>query len=370
MLTSMWRRLTVIICLTTTMAVPGFGAQYWVAKSHLAASDDNPGIASQPWKTLGNAAATLQPGDTLTIGAGVYRESLVLATAGRLEAPITVQAAQLEGDGYQSVIITGADIITDWAPLGDGRPIWVHKPWTHVWCGWNADMSHGASPPVGRCEQVIVDGEQGRAGELLQPVLSLDEMEPGTFFADPQDTQSLYIRLPADGDPRDHLVEASVRDTVVKIWSHTRLRGLVVRHATNMAQIGALIAEGDGWVIEDCVAEWTNGAGLGIYGENYVLRRVKSHHNGQLGMGVTGKNSLIESCEFVDNNVKGFFQGGKRVGSRCHKVGASNSGNVWSAATTGLGCGLTLTISRARFASVESRTIPARAYSLRSAETS
>ncbi len=300
MLASLRRRLTVIILLVPTMAVPGLGAQYWVARGNPTASDDNPGTASQPWKTLGKAAVTLQPGDTLTIGAGVYRESLILAAVGRPEAPITVQAARVDDGGYQPVVITGADIITDWEPLGDRDAIWVHRPWSHVWCSWSDTMSHGAPPPVGRCEQVIVDGE------LLRPVLSFEEMEPGTFFADPKGTQSLYVRLPADGDPRDHLVEASTRQTVVKIGSHTRLRGLVVRYAANMAQHGALVAEGDGWFIEDCVVEWTNGAGLRIGGENYLLRRVKSRHNGQMGMGGSGKNSLIESCEFVDNNMKGF----------------------------------------------------------------
>lgn len=314
-----------IICLIATVAVPVWGAQYWVAQHDPGASDDNPGTASQPWKTLAKAAAMLESGDMLTIDEGVYRESLVLATAGRADAPITIQAARLESGGYEPVVITGADVITDWQSLEEGHAVWVHKPWTHIWLGWREDMSHGAAPPIGRCEQVVLDGSDSTAGQLLKPVLSLDEMEPGTFFADPKQSQSLFVRLPDDSDPREHRIEASVRSVLVKAGAHTHLRGLTIRHAANAAQKGALQVEGSRFLLEDCSVEWTNGTGIRVAGSDYIVRRCVSQYNGQLGLGGGGTNLLIEECVFAHNNVKGFSAGWeaggfKIVNSRGAKV--------------------------------------------------
>jgi len=58
------------------------------------------------WKTIGQAAATVQPGDAVMVGAGIYYESVQLKTAGTAEKPIrfTVDAVQ-----RNRVIITGAD---------------------------------------------------------------------------------------------------------------------------------------------------------------------------------------------------------------------------------------------------------------------
>lgn len=315
----------VIGCLLASMAPPGFATEYWVAQGHPTASDDNPGTVAAPWKTLAKAVSMLGPGDALTIKAGVYRESIILEAEGRPEAPITIQAAALKEGGYEPVVITGADTITDWRPLRKEAGIWVHKPWTHVWCGWRENMAHGAPPPIGRCEQVIVDGSDAEAGKLLTPVLSIDEMSPGTFFADPKDDRSLYVRLPDDSDPREHRIEASVRNVVVKAGAYTNIRGLTIRYASNRAQEGALQVSGGGWLLEDCIVEWTNGTGIGIGGNDYVVRRCMARYNGQLGLGGSGTNFLIEECRFQGNNTKGFptqweAGGFKICGSRGAKV--------------------------------------------------
>ena len=78
----------------------------------------------------------------------------------------------------------------------------------------------------------------------------------------------LYLWLPRGDDPGRHLVEASVRPACFGPgWGkeprhHIVLRGLTIRFAANMAQRGALFALGDGWLVEDCVVELTNGSGI------------------------------------------------------------------------------------------------------------
>lgn len=52
------------------------------------ATDDGPGSAERPWRTVTRAAAAMQPGDTAVIHAGVYREGVAPARSGTPEAPI------------------------------------------------------------------------------------------------------------------------------------------------------------------------------------------------------------------------------------------------------------------------------------------
>ena len=312
----------ILVALMTVLSLTPncFSAEYFVAQQNPEASDENPGASAKPLRTIGKAASMVKKGDSIVIHKGVYREEVRLPE-GKSHSPVSIQAAREDGE-YEEVIINGADIISDWESYqgkdaSQDASIWMHSPWTHVWIEWNEDMSHGAPPPIGRSEQVIVDDA------LLKPVLSVKEMEPGTFFADPGETKALYIRLKGDDPPDQHVVEASVRDTLLSAPDHTIVRGLVFRYAANRAQHGALDISGKQVLVEDCVVEWTNGNGIRIGGENFILRRVTSRNNGQLGMGGSGKNFLIEECTFQDNNVKGFSSGWEAGGFKIvHSWGA------------------------------------------------
>lgn len=328
----------VLLAFATVLSyAPGcFSAQYFVAQSP-ESSDENPGTSDRPFRTINKAISIIEAGDLIVVHGGIYRESIKLPK-GNPSAPISIQAAPKQDGGCENVIINGADIISDWKPyegqdaLQDAH-IWTHVPWDHVWIGWNENMSHGAPPPIGRSEQVIVDGE------LLKPVLSIEDMKPGTFFADPKDTKSLYIRLKNNATPEQHTIEASVRDTLLLAPDYTNVSNLIFRYGTNRAQHGAIQISGNQVIVEDCIVEWTNGSGIGIKGENFILRRVISRNNGQLGMGGSGKNFLIEECVFQDNNIKGFSSGWEAGGfkivrswgakiERCKVIGNHGPG-IW-----------------------------------------
>jgi len=51
------------------------GAEYYVARSNLSASDSNPGTASLPWKTIRHAADVVTAGATVYVKAGTYLEN-------------------------------------------------------------------------------------------------------------------------------------------------------------------------------------------------------------------------------------------------------------------------------------------------------
>ena len=301
---------------------------YHVSQRLSQASDAAPGTVERPWRSISKAAETVQPGDSVVIHAGVYREHVRPGRSGTAAAPVSYEAAPGE-----EVVLTGADLITGWESAGDG--VWKKEPWTYRFDTHPNDAKHRL---IGRCEQVIVDGR------LLNQVDRLDQMPSGSFFAD-TDHQILYVRLASDRDPNQASVEASVRAVCFGPgWGGERrdyitVRGLIIRHAANMAQRGALFAQGDHWTIEDCVVEHTNGTGVSFHGDYAALRRVSSRHNGQQGLSGDGRHFVLEEVALEHNNVKGFDKdwegGGMKIAvardgvvRRCRAV-ANNGVGLW-----------------------------------------
>jgi len=299
---------------------------YHVAQKSAQAADTNPGTEAAPWKTFTKAAAELGPGDTAVIHEGIYREWVNPARSGSASAPIVFQAAAGE-----SVVLTGADIVSGWV-RGEGH-VWKKESWQHRFATHPNDDRHRL---VGRCEQLIVDGQ------LLKQVERVEDVAAGTFCAD-TDKQVLYVWLAGDEDPNGHVVEAAVRGICFGPgWGreprhHIVLRGITIRHAANMAQRGALFAAGDGWLVEDCVVEWTNGSGISFRGDDVTFRRVCSRHNGQQGLGGGGRRFCLEEVTLDHNNVKGFDQDWEAGGT---KIALSRDGIVRrcrAIANTGVG---------------------------------
>jgi hypothetical protein len=181
-------------------------ATYEVAPRHPQASDDSPGTLDRPWKTLGKAAASAGPGDTVRVHSGVYREHVVIKTDGTADAPIRFEVAPLE-----YVVVTGADLLTDWRKADSDRPIYT-VPWSHRFNTFSPTMTHPGDDYhrlIGRCEQVIVNGY------LLRQVLDKAQLAPGTFFADATN-KLLFAWDSANGDLNRAHTEASIRSEILQ----------------------------------------------------------------------------------------------------------------------------------------------------------
>ena len=287
------------------LSSPGLAGTYHVAQEHPRASDDNPGSEEAPWKTVSKAAAEMLPGDTAVIHQGIYREWVNPARSGSPSEPIVFEAA-----ADQTVVLTGADVVTGWVPVREH--VWKKEPWPYRFATHPNDERHRL---IGRCEQVIVDGR------LSKQVERVEDLSAGTFCADTQQ-KVLYLWLEDGDDPEKHLVEASVRPVCFGPgWGrpprhHIVLRGLTIRFAANMAQRGALFAKGDGWLVEDCAVQWTNGSGISFRGSDATLRRVRSHHHGQQGLGGGGSRFRLEEVTLDHNNLKGFDQDWEAGGAK------------------------------------------------------
>ena len=73
--------------------------------------DKNPGTRENPFRTLARAAWQAEGGDTVILGGGIYRETLIVRHSGTEAQPLTFMAA----DG-ETVVISGADPVGNWKP--------------------------------------------------------------------------------------------------------------------------------------------------------------------------------------------------------------------------------------------------------------
>jgi hypothetical protein len=263
------------------------------------------------FRTISDAARKVEPGDTVVIHGGIYRESVVVESSGTIERPIRFVAAPGE-----NVVLSGADVIPVWKKEPGGGIIFS-APWPHHFIGWNKSGTHpddNEHRMIGRCEQVFVMGYP-----LLQ-VLDRAQLARGTFYVDLAN-QRIYVcprdgvDLVADGSP---IAEASAREVLWRTeGKHVHVRGFRFRYAANMAQHGAAVFEGDDGVIEDCTFESTNSSGATFAAKNLIVRRCVFRDNGQIGFGAARAHGLLLSeCIVRDNNVKGFSRGWEAGGDK------------------------------------------------------
>jgi regulation of enolase protein 1 (concanavalin A-like superfamily) len=125
-------------------------------------ANSNPGTSlSAPFLTIQQAANVAQPGDTVDILAGIYRETVTPAHSGTSTAPITFQPYN-----NQKVVISGADIVTgSWA-------IYSGKIYDTSAMGWTLGNQD---------DQLFVDGQMINLARW--PNTSLDVSHPTLEFA-------------------------------------------------------------------------------------------------------------------------------------------------------------------------------------------
>lgn len=261
-------------------------------------------------RTIARAAALAEPGDTVIIHSGIYREAVVIEKSGKPNNPITFQAATGAG-----VIMTAADRISEWTEVkGDGSI--YSAPWPHEFITWNRHHTHPDDDYhrlIGRCEQVFVNGY------ALRQVLDRDKLARGTFYVD-LDDKRLYVWNYDNQDvsSRKVTVEASVHDRILTVkGDYVTVKGICFRYAANRAQHGAVEFSGNDLTVEDCVFEYSNASGAAFRGEDITVRRCTFQHNGQLGFGAGRAHRLLMTgCTVRNNNIKGFNRGWEAGGNK------------------------------------------------------
>jgi parallel beta-helix repeat protein len=98
--------------LLISLASPAWSAELFVSKS---APDGGDGTAAKPFNTIAAALKVYAGGDTITVKAGTYAESVVVNKSGTPEQPTVLRAAPGE-----RVILSGFAAVTGWQQEGDG----------------------------------------------------------------------------------------------------------------------------------------------------------------------------------------------------------------------------------------------------------
>jgi Right handed beta helix region/Protein of unknown function (DUF1565) len=250
-----------------------------------AGSDSAEGSPDRPLRTIDRAAELAQPGDTVVVHEGVYREWVRPRRGGLSDRRrITYEAAPGE-----HVLITGAEQVTGWEPAGAG--VWTVTVPNALFGSFNpfAEEVDGdwivypEDSPRKHLGDVYLNGrsfyEVSTAAEVSDPPLRTEVRDDWTGLPervrDPEQTRLVwYAEVGADtttiranfqgADPNAELVEINVRRSVFYPTEHhldyITVRGFELARAAcpwtpPTADQPGLIGPNwaKGWIIEDNV---------------------------------------------------------------------------------------------------------------------
>lgn len=322
---------------------------YHVNNRHPEASDTNPGTAARPLSTINAAAQLAQPGDTVEIAPGVYRERVMPARGGEAGQPITYRAFKAG-----TVIIKGSDEWhPSWSPLPS--PVQASESPSHriyrapldlaLFANWrpHRDPRLGATPSPFHEENIPSNGQDklARADKLVGPPLtvaarptdlpdhwpfvigqiyadgeplvqtrSLDELAslPGSFTVSADGSDILVHLPPALVRPEEAAWEITARESIFaparRGLNHIVIEDLVFEHAANQSpwpSIGAVsVRNGHHWIIRRCTIRHAASIGLDIGGEWFDGTRL-------FGDAPDSRGHLVENCIIHDNGLTGIY---------------------------------------------------------------
>ena len=262
------------------------GKTYVVDNRAVNASDDNPGTYAKPLKTIQAGANHAQPGDTVLVRAGVYREEVVPPRGGTSrQQPITYRAAP-----GGEVSIRGSEHITTWKDQGGG--VWMVELDTSFFKGYNPF----AIPVAGKW--LLRDGDCRLGdvycnGEAYVQKTKLEQMKsaPKTWYTDtaygyknktdfPEDRQypdgKIQIWANFGGlKPNTALTEINARATAIfpekSGLKYIVIDGFDIRHTAPQwgdiytLEKGAIGPKyGYGWTIQNCTITHSRNIGISL----------------------------------------------------------------------------------------------------------
>ncbi|MFB3881096.1 MAG: choice-of-anchor Q domain-containing protein [Armatimonadota bacterium] len=237
------------------------------------------------------------PGDTVLVKGGTYREMVVLRYGGWEPQSVWFKAAPGE-----EVCVKGSDVVTGWEH--DSGHVWKKAGWPHpsrqVFCDDKVlrQVAYFSSlPDFGEVDPdpVKYGPSAGRKAfsnpHLLRPIDGgKDAMTAGSFFVD-MDKDVLYVWLEDGSDPNDHFMEVSVRPHLF-VAENLDVCGIVLdgfkmRHtsaARHSFRSGGVVMGPYRWIIQNCDIQWTCFTGLQAWGKYHLIRNNIINCNGCCGI--------------------------------------------------------------------------------------
>lgn len=311
---------------------PVYSRTYHVAQQSPVASDENPGTASKPWKTIAKAAATLQPGERVIVHQGVYREA-VHPERGGTEPD---QMIAYEAAAGEEVIITGAD---EWRPNWERStdfalnriekyipktdpmpPVWVARLKGSMFTEANTfAWRYRFNPAV---DDTIVVGQIILDGKPLMQVAKFAQLKDQTqaFWVE-DDGMSVHLRLAGDQPPEGKtfliVTRPEIFSPIRQRLNYIRVSGFKMHYAAApfSTPLRAALATSGGhhWIIEDNEVAYVTARAIHLGGRWFdsalndklgfhIVRRNHVHHCGLTGIAAVHFRAL-EQLLVEDNLV-------------------------------------------------------------------
>ena len=256
------------------LAPDSFAKTYVVHGTHVNASDENLGSEAEPLKTIQRAAHLAQPGDTVLVRKGVYRERVAPARGGTAGQPIVYTAAPGE-----QVVIKGSDIWQpQWRKTSDAEPIYAGTLDAAMFLGARINpFSTPLKAAPGRRQltlgQVFVDGQPLREVDNPQDLTAT----PATWLIGNGGGELTVHFPPGKKSPAERLVEVTTRARIFAPYrrglGYIHVQGFTMEHCANQfparfwrsdsPQAGALgCRAGHHWLIEGNTVRFAKSIGI------------------------------------------------------------------------------------------------------------
>lgn len=238
--------------------------------------------------TIGEAVAEVQPGDTVVIGPGVFREQIILSSGGTRDRPVTIRA---EYPGWAE--LRGSIRLCDWQPHSRLENVYgtrLAEPTTMVY-----ELDTG------------IDYREVASLQVLN-------REPGSFFYS-ADEAVLYVHPSVGGDMDRHLIEASVMDYGIVALDppvfgarSPQITGVVIEGLviSGYSKGGVYLANAVQCEVIDCIVYRCR---RGIFFRNALSSRISGcrvfscHDPFHREMGNIGMMGYIADCVLENNTV-------------------------------------------------------------------
>lgn len=298
-------------------------AALWVSSTLLFAAstdarvlhvDPNSKGGDDRYRSVAEALARTQSGDTVSLASGVYREAIDLRTTkltrgGEKGSKVT----RIEAAPNAIPLIKGSDVVEGWERTKDD--LYVKRGWTV-----NSQQLFVDGEEFTQIGGTLFDGFPNNPKHKFASLHSsqggiwpgrksggVSELTNGSFFYD-SDKHALYVK--ASTDIRKQEVEVSVRPYLVFGERHNdvEIRGLRFAHAntTAVGQSGALSLTGDRIALNAVHVEHVDGSGVDLTGNDIRVEQSSANYCGIVGMKVRGRNAKLSNNETNYNNTRGF----------------------------------------------------------------
>ena len=304
--------------LTCIIFLIGFPFSLYAGVIHVSqkagnANDSNPGSAALPLATIQAGAGLAQPGDTVLVKEGIYRERVIPPRGGTEGKPITFLAASGE-----NVSIRGSERMTGWKNEGSG--LWTvdientffgqFNPYcTNVSGSWLGGKETQNSKNIHHLGDVYYNDE------AFREVFSIEECRNNakTWYTEQSNGRtSLYANF-SKWNPNSGCTEINVRSSIIfpeiTGLDYIVIDGFDIRHAASqwsdtykLEQGGIGMKYGYRWIIQNCrISDCrNNGISMGVSDEiNFPDTLSEGGKNippyGTFGFHII-RNNIIKRC--------------------------------------------------------------------------